>query len=653
MRREGDKLLNWLKKEETPGSSSENWRRELLNALRDEEEEHDMANNQKKRGRKDVKAPWSYQSFVEAEPRNFQRGKKRQGKGTDIYLLTPEEETEGVKEARKLTKDAPLGRSYVEMTPTFCEVMLGTHRTKKLGLLDSCAQLSLIGRDTIDELRKLEEVELHEKSLKIKGISASEAHHFCEISVVIRAGAKPMKMTAEFWVVESLNESFVLGMDCITKYGIDLHISKKIARMTHEGQQLDFPLYFGKEWKEELIRSEYNVRSKNTITIPPRMEGTVEVVITCQDRNLPAHDLFLEPVVMSNLELNTFATAGKGIISSKTSMVWFANMGDQPVTLNRGMKLGTVVHLQGNVSVMLTEARHETGDRLAKKQTETGGISADTSGIPAAYTARTLTEVDILGKNDARKISVAPDPKREAHPREGIGTTEAEVRMHNGAAQEEFSVTPELSDQAAPYEGANEGAAELPDPNDRPPPGIAPPTGFDGFDISIEHGSDGRPPENLLSTLQEFGEAFTDGTPGRVKDGTELALETTDEKLTPLPLRHQGPRKRGIIDETIDQLLEWGIIEKSESKVSYPVVIVGQNGKNRFCVDYRSLNQWTSPMFCWKSRGDSVGYAILFSFVFLSITNRIHALRLHCTDMSFLSMFYFFLVLLHAAMTDG
>ena len=579
-------MLHWLKKMESPDKRDSDWREELETALKEEEIETEPSETQErsKIKRKDVKAPWSYQSFVESEPRNFQRGKKRQGEAVVFSFSDDEDqaaETEHTSippEAKKLTKDTLPGRSYIEMTPTFCEVELGEARDKKLGLLDSCAQLSLIGLDTIKELQASNpgSILLHKKTLRIKGIGSSEAHHFCKLPVVIRGGKKAVRAEAEFWVVDSLNESFVLGMDFITKYGIDLHISKKLAKLAHEGEEMEFPLYFGREWREEMIRSEYTVRAKTTITVPPRTEGTVEVVVTGQDRSLPAQDLFLEPVVMSNLAMNVFATTGKGIISSKTAMVWFANMGDQPVTINRGMKIGTAVQMEGDVEVMVTEARHETGDRLETKQ-RSGEVEAQTGGIPKAYAARQMSEPDI-------------------------------------------------------WDDQSEGVAVLPDPNDRPTPEKSP--RFGGFDISTEYGEDGRPPQTILDTLRELEEAFTDGVLGRVSDGTELRLETEDEKLTPQPLRHQGPRKRKVIDETIDQLLEWGIIEKSESKVSYPVVIVAQNGKNRFCVDYRSLNQWTTPMFYPMQRSDDVFDALLGKTFFstLDALRGYHQLPVHEQD---------------------
>lgn len=54
-----------------------------------------------------------------------------------------------------------------------------------------------------------------------------------------------------------------------------------------------------------------------------------------------------------------------------------------------------------------------------------------------------------------------------------------------------------------------------------------------------------------------------------------------------------GPAKKKIIQESIDQLLSWDVIEKFNSTTASPVVLVWQNNKWRFCVDFRTLNAIT------------------------------------------------------------
>jgi hypothetical protein len=159
--------------------------------------------------------------------------------------------------------------------------------------------------------------------------------------------------------------------------------------------------------------------------------------------------------------------------------------------------------------------------------------------------------------------------------------------------------------------------AILMEPTDRPPPEVEQTTREGDFDVSQDFGEAKR--RLLLDVLRENREAFTmDGRPGLVH-GLELELDTEDDKLYPEKLRQTSPRKQIIIDETLDQLLDWEVISPSHSRVSYPVVIVHQNGKDRFCVDYRGLNRHTRPMVYPMQRSDEMFEALAGKQVFSSL----------------------------------
>lgn len=101
------------------------------------------------------------------------------------------------------------------------------------------------------------------------------------------------------------------------------------------------------------------------------------------------------------------------------------------------------------------------------------------------------------------------------------------------------------------------------------------------------------PPKELIEILTKHREAFTfDGKPGQIKDKV-FELNTEDAKIGSQPLRPLGPGKREEEKAQLKQLLEWGIVEPSNSRASFPIVMVNQNGKTRYCVDYRQLNEVT------------------------------------------------------------
>ena len=51
-----------------------------------------------------------------------------------------------------------------------------------------------------------------------------------------------------------------------------------------------------------------------------------------------------------------------------------------------------------------------------------------------------------------------------------------------------------------------------------------------------------------------------------------------------------GQEKRKIIEEHFKELLEADVIEPAQYPLAFPVVIVRQTNKTRFCFDYRRLN---------------------------------------------------------------
>ncbi|KAE8263110.1 hypothetical protein A4X09_0g7315 [Tilletia walkeri] len=116
----------------------------------------------------------------------------------------------------------------------------------------------------------------------------------------------------------------------------------------------------------------------------------------------------------------------------------------------------------------------------------------------------------------------------------------------------------------------------------------------DHFRVGVD--AFGNPPEAVVALLRQHSEAFAlDGRPGRVR-GHEMEINLRpDANLRPEAPRRASPEKRRAMDAALDQLLDWDVIEPSTSPVSFPVLMVRQYTKWRFCVDYRQLNTETIP----------------------------------------------------------
>ncbi|UYV64716.1 hypothetical protein LAZ67_3001742, partial [Cordylochernes scorpioides] len=98
--------------------------------------------------------------------------------------------------------------------------------------------------------------------------------------------------------------------------------------------------------------------------------------------------------------------------------------------------------------------------------------------------------------------------------------------------------------------------------------------------------------KKLKQVLERYSDLFSSRL-GR----TNLAkhrIDTEDAK----PIKHKpyrvSAKERDIIKEQIDEMLTEGIIRPSSSPWSFPVILVKKrDGKYRFCVDYRKLNNVT------------------------------------------------------------
>ncbi|KAE8217699.1 hypothetical protein CF319_g8269 [Tilletia indica] len=160
---------------------------------------------------------------------------------------------------------------------------------------------------------------------------------------------------------------------------------------------------------------------------------------------------------------------------------------------------------------------------------------------------------------------------------------------HLYTAQESSSALPEVD--AEPLE-----MCERVDSLDIVSPNVeAATTMVDGvFKVGVD--ASGDPSPLLVDVLRRHPTAFAlDGRPGRVV-GHEMPIDLVDDRaLHPEAPRRASPEKQRAMDATIDQLLQWDVIEPSTSPISFPVLMVRQYEKWRFCVDYRQLNANTIP----------------------------------------------------------
>ncbi|KAI5454141.1 hypothetical protein NCC49_005131 [Naganishia albida] len=86
--------------------------------------------------------------------------------------------------------------------------------------------------------------------------------------------------------------------------------------------------------------------------------------------------------------------------------------------------------------------------------------------------------------------------------------------------------------------------------------------------------------------------AYGDRKLGRT-DLAVMKIETGDAAPISQPPYHASPAGRKIIDETLAELIAEDVIEESDSPWASPAILIHQKGKDRFCIDFRKVNEVT------------------------------------------------------------
>ncbi|KAJ1036411.1 hypothetical protein NDA13_000291 [Ustilago tritici] len=112
--------------------------------------------------------------------------------------------------------------------------------------------------------------------------------------------------------------------------------------------------------------------------------------------------------------------------------------------------------------------------------------------------------------------------------------------------------------------------------------------------FQVGRNTQGKPHPSIITVLCNNFETFSlNGRPGHVSDMAMKLELLHPNALCPKVPRRVSPNKCWVINNTLDQLLDWDVIKPSNPSVSYPVLLVKQGAKWCFCVNYRGLNTST------------------------------------------------------------
>jgi hypothetical protein len=336
-----------------PTRHQEDWRRKLEEAMQEAPPEERPQYKTSKYDSAQVRM--LYEDFTSRASWNFGRNRRPvfRDYGSAAYTAQPPGTLPFIIQPEPISPAKLDGRAYTRASPTFFRARINEAQNRPtVGLLDNCAAISLIDRNLLKTLHP--QPQLYDGEVHIKGIGSSVSKEFCVLPIFIDVTEtdpsgirrkKKVRILVEFHVIEDLNESFVLGMDVIGPYQIDIITSKAEARIK-TAHDVAFPLDFGAGAPRSLQQESYNVVAAETITIAARCETTIAALIAGHGGSTrEKYDLFLEPVPIVQEGLDMVGMVGKGLYSPDASKVWFANLGSHPITIRKGTRIASASHV--------------------------------------------------------------------------------------------------------------------------------------------------------------------------------------------------------------------------------------------------------------------------------------------------------------------
>ena len=260
-----------------------------------------------------------------------------------------------------------------------------------------------------------------------------------------------------------------------------------------------------------------------------------------------------------------------------------------PGELGQTLRLADgVVQIDDDQFVTLVVENHGAEKTHLKKGTQLG----------------TLAPVDILtvmdGKRKPEDLTAVVDAGADGN-REGaissLTSSPTDNAQNEGAAEETkdcLQVTKTQSVAEPNSVGGARNSAQVRFVECDPPSDARVADLFSQLDWNISHLTD-EEQRSLKSLLASYSDVFA-LNPSELGT-TQLVTHFIDTGSSP-PVKQQVRRTpfalREKVDQLVEEMLDLGVIEASESPWASPIVLVQKkNGEMRFCVDYRKLNRIT------------------------------------------------------------
>ncbi|SPO36662.1 uncharacterized protein PSFLO_02133 [Pseudozyma flocculosa] len=455
--------------------------------------------------------------------------------------------------------DTGTGQAHQRHQPAATYIVLPGQEAR-LSLVDTGANLSVID-ETLAHSMHL--APFNGPTLRIDGVGSSYTSGWVTLRFHIpatRDGAPVLLATeADFHVMKDFGPKVCIGVDTIAA----IEPVFDVATGTATAQGATFPIFDTKGKPLTAKRASRALTAKSNTTIPPRCHAWVPF----DAHLLPGVDYAVQSCLWTDKTESLHLAMPSAVIDDSTAAVLLTNFGDSPATIRSNTRLGQALPL-------LSTGREVTAGAFAMQPAPTKP-TAEARTATSAATANDRDEFDSAGSTKGHGTTAPaitadaepPDRTAEREPSEAEVLTDPDIAPH-------------------PIDFGDDPLARL-----SPDPGAT--TKVDNI-FNVGLGANGEPHPAIVDLLRRHTAAFSlDGTPGHVTaDGSAMPIPLIDGKeILPEAPRRYSPEKRQVMDAQIQQLKDWDCIEPSSSPVSFPVLLVKQGEKWRFCVDYRGLNK--------------------------------------------------------------
>jgi hypothetical protein len=510
-------------------------------------------------------------------------------RGSQSSPNSDKEDTDQIK-IRKLERPRQLtgdGKSYLRCSPLAAKFRLGSaslHEEPVPGLTDVCSNVGLIDKNLLQ--KHYPDTPIHPTCRKVSGVGEKTTIGFSVIPLWLecRDDNKKERILVEFdvevHVLEAFAPGLLIGLDAIRDYGIDIITSRMQGRI----DGLSFPLFSTAAPKFQSVK----VFSDKRIVVPGRSTVPIPVSAACME----GIDYIFTPYLTAELSIPAAPQMPRAIIDSHTKFIMFSNHSEHPMKVEKRQVLGDAdAALFGTIG-NTTPHVIRWDDLIQPRQPSRAGPSI---GLKAPTT---VAMEELLGK-EVHDLTIFHVTAATAHT--DVYAYEDELRFDElGRERPRKRSLPETSIRLIASNAEKRSAGDsFPENLDEDADVLFPRLPVDDSDRrSISHtlsqDLDSDQVAELLRLLNEFDDIFSDGsTIGQVK-GILASIQTAGELPPASRLRPIGPAKRQIVEDALRQMENWDVIERSNSPTASAVVLVWQNNKWRFCVDFRQLNKITT-----------------------------------------------------------